>query len=85
MCICKFYFKASHIPDVCQLPVNRLRYPKGQSNADTVTGTILWTPYIRHLRGTADSPILPQCHYVDRLSDNWQKYVHCHPVLMHAL
>jgi hypothetical protein len=40
-----------------QLPVNRLRNSKGQSDADMVTGTVLQTPYIRHLQGTADSPI----------------------------
>ena len=40
----------------CQLPINQLRYPKGQGNASTVMGTVLWTPYIWHLWGMADSP-----------------------------
>jgi hypothetical protein len=39
------------VPDECQLSINWLWYPKGQSNADTVTETVLWTPYIYSIYG----------------------------------
>jgi hypothetical protein len=50
------YGRNSTVADGCWQPITRLRYSQQQTCADTVTGAVLWIPYVQPVRGTADSP-----------------------------